>query len=71
MKFNENYKERFIKNINLFLKEKGWSRNKFAKELGTESSTVSKWLNGSTEPGLEYVIKIVCVLDCSIEELVN
>ena len=70
MIFNENYKENFVKNINLFLKEKGWSRNRFANEVGVGSSTVSKWLNGGKEPTLGNIYKIVTVLECSFEELV-
>lgn len=71
MVFNETYKENFINNINLFLKEKGWSRYQFAKALGVGSSTVSKWLNGGKEPRLEYIFKIICVLECTFEELIS
>lgn len=71
MVFEDGFRENFVKNINLFLKEKNWSRNRFARELGTDSSHVSKWLNGLQEPGLTFIYRILRVLDCTFEELVN
>lgn len=63
--------DNFIKNINLFLKEMGWSRNRFAKELGCDSSPVSKWLNLRQEPSFSYIVKILKVMNCTFEELVS
>lgn len=71
MEFNEKYQDNFIKNVNLFLQEKNWSRLKFSKILGCDSSLVSKWLKGRQEPGLKYIVKITAALNCTFEELVN
>lgn len=61
----------FEKNVKVMLKEKGISQAEFARRLGVGKSTVSNWLCSHREPSLSYIRKILKVLNCTFDELVE
>lgn len=63
--------QRFEKNIKLMLQEKGFSQAEFARRLGVGKSTVSNWLCSHREPSISYITKIMEVLNCTFEELID
>ncbi len=65
------YYKNFIYNVDLELKNNGWSRADFALQLNCNSSTVSKWLTGKREPSFEYIVRITKVLGCTFEDLIS
>ncbi len=64
--------ENFRKNLPLLIKNAGFETPaSFAKALGCDTSTVSKWIVGKNSPNLEYICKILQVLDCDFWDLVS
>jgi len=49
-----------------YLKEKGWTQKRLAKELGKTESEISKWLSGMHNFTLKSIAKIAAVLDNEI-----
>jgi len=41
-----------------YLEENGIKKSFFAKKIGVDPTHFSRWLNGSTIPRLDYILKI-------------
>ena len=51
---------------------KGWRAKRLAMEVGVHKSTVSRWLNGETEPrNLTELVAIADALNVSTDELLG
>jgi len=61
--------KRFGKRVHLLRKEKGWTQELFADELGIDRSYVSSLERGLRNPTLKTVARIAEVLEISIAEL--
>jgi transcriptional regulator with XRE-family HTH domain len=52
-----------IKAVREALEQRGWTQNELARQLGTNSAVVSRWLSeGPRNPGLEMALKIEALL---------
>ena len=51
-------------------KKKGLSQQKLADKLFVTDKTISSWEKNRTEPGLEMIIKLSEILDCSASYLI-
>lgn len=40
------------------LRERGWSQGKLARELGTSSGVVNRWIKGGQRPSLPFALRI-------------
>ncbi len=49
--------------LNYYLSLKGWSQQHLANKLGTTQQSVSRWVNGQTEPELDDLLLICYLLD--------
>lgn len=61
----------FADNLKLKLKENKISQKKLAVELNLKQQSVSRWINNSSEPGMEDLIKICTILNTSPNELLE
>ena len=62
--------DKFIKNLNYLLEQKGISRNKLSKEVGIGESTIRSWYKG-TIPTIDKVIKLSQYFAIPINELLG
>lgn len=54
--------EKFEGDIKTLRKKLGWTRQRFAKEVGVSSATINRWEHGKTKPsnlGLIRVARLV------------
>lgn len=49
--------------LNYYLSLKGWSQKCLADKLGTTQQSISRWVNGQTEPELDDLLLISYLLD--------
>lgn len=40
------------------LVKRGWTQNELARQLGTDTAVVSRWMTGRRKPGLELALKL-------------
>ncbi len=60
--------ERFRKNLKDKIEDKEYSQREFAKLLGCDQTSISKWINAKAEPKLSNILKILEVFDCDFYE---
>ncbi len=53
---------KFAVNFKNLLKSNGYSHDRFAKIIGTNQQTVSRWASGENTPDLETIAKIAILL---------
>ena len=58
------------KNIKKYREQKGLTQEQLAEQLNVTRQAVSNWENQKTQPDVETLHKISCVLECSVEELI-
>lgn len=63
--------ERFRRNLNDILWERGYTQKDFAQELGVTEAAVSYWLDGKRAPSVYSLINMSHLLHISIDELVD
>ena len=49
--------------LNYYLSLKGWSQQRLADKLGTTQQSISRWVNGQTEPELDDLLLICYLMD--------
>ncbi len=49
--------------LNYYLTLKGWSQQNLADKLGTTQQSISRWVNGQTEPELDDLLLACYLLD--------
>lgn len=54
---------KFGEKLNYYLTLKDWSQQRLADNLGTTQQSVSRWVNGQTEPELDDILLICYLLD--------
>lgn len=59
----------FLKRLKKLRKNKGLKQQELAEILGIKRNTYSDWENGKTEPSFENLIKLVDLLEVSIDWL--
>lgn len=52
-------------------KQKGFTQEGLAKEVGVKQCTVSSWENGNSKPDLLTTCKVAQALDCAIQTVVD
>lgn len=52
-------------------KEKGFTQEALAKELGVDSTAVSHWEKGFSRPDLSRLIDVATALGVSVEDLIE
>lgn len=57
--------------LKYYLKLKRWSQQTLADKLGTSQQSISRWVNGETEPELDDVILASYFLDEDPSELLG
>ncbi len=57
--------------IEEFMKQKGWSKSQFAKEMGRSPSEITKWLSGTHNFTIDMLLEIAHVLGIEITALFN
>ena len=60
-----------LNRLKLVLVEKKKTGKWLAEQLGTETTTVSKWCTNTSQPSLETLVEIAKILDVDINELVR
>lgn len=55
--------------IKLLRKEKGYSQDKLAKQIGADARQISRYETGKITPSAEALVKFVEVFDVSIDYL--
>ena len=63
--------EKFERNVKSMLEEKGMTQAQLAREMHIAKSSLSNWLKSHREPSISSIIKIMEVLDCTFEELID
>lgn len=63
------YKEKFARNLKALIGEK--SQSQIAKEIGISQQTLSRYISGQIEIGLENLVKIAKYFNESIDVLVG
>lgn len=61
--------ESFVDAINDYILSKNTSPTAFAREIGCRDCCVSRWLNGTNTPSLEYVLMVADYFNCSVDYL--
>ena len=61
----------FSKKLVLLRKQKGYTQDTFAKEIGVSRQSVYKWEAGQAYPEVEKLIKLGKVLEIKIDDLLN
>ena len=51
------------------IRKKYGSYNYFAKNLGVDRSSITKWLNGSRSPSYHTAVRITRMLDITLEDI--
>ena len=60
-----------INRIKVVLGEKKRTNKWLAEQLGKDPATVSKWCTNTSQPGLETLLQIACVLDVDVKDLLH
>lgn len=47
------------------------SQEELAKHLGVTQVAVSQWETGETRPRIDKLLRLACVLDCTVDELLK
>lgn len=71
MKIKNDYGENLRKNLALFISQKSKNKEEFAKLMGLNSGMISNWLTGRQEPSFRNICKLIEILDCTFEELIQ
>ena len=71
MKIKNDYGENLRKNLALFISQKSKNKEEFAKLMGVNSGMISNWLTGRQEPSFRNICKLIEILDCTFEELIQ
>ena len=61
----------FSKKVILLRKQKGYTQDTFAKEVGVSRQSVYKWEAGQAYPEVEKLIKVSKILEIKIDDLLN
>ncbi len=60
-----------LNRLKLLLVEKKRTGKWLAEQLGKDQTTISKWCTNSSQPDLEYLMKIAKVLDVDVNDILN
>lgn len=60
-----------INRLKVVLVEKKRTSKWLAKQLGKDTTTVSKWCTNTTQPGLETLLRIAELLEVDVKDLLN
>lgn len=63
--------EKFRRNLDYILYERGYTQKDFAKALGVTQAAVSYWIDGKRAPSVYSLINMSYLLHMSIDELVD
>jgi transcriptional regulator with XRE-family HTH domain len=61
----------FAKRLSLLMSQKGVSQTQLAEHLNVKQQTISKYINGIIEPGLDTVLKIAKYFDETTDYLLG
>lgn len=63
--------EKFRRNLDYILYERGYTQRDFAKALGVTEAAVSYWIDGKRAPSVYSLINMSYLLHITIDELVD
>ena len=64
-------KKLLFENITFLLREKGMKIGELEKEAGVSPGYISRSKDGTSKPGIEFIMKVAEVLDVSVDTLLN
>lgn len=68
---NEALRKELGRNIRKFITYRGIRQQEVSEKIGITEAMMSRYINGTSMPGLDKLYKIAGVLGCRIEELVG
>lgn len=60
-----------LNRLKILLVEKKRTGKWLAEQLGKDQTTISKWCTNSSQPDLEFLMKIAKVLDVDVNDILN
>lgn len=67
----EKYISNFVDILKDYMFQKGLSRAEFAKNINSYERCISRWLDGTNTPSLEYILRVADFLHCSVDYLLG
>ena len=70
-------KQRIARNLNTLLCRAGWTQGDLARELWgsevgqAERMRVSRWMRGEVAPGLDEMVELAAIFECSVDDLLK
>ena len=69
--FMEKYISNFVDILKDYMFQKDLSRAEFAKNINSYERCISRWLDGTNTPSLEYILRVADFLHCSVRTYTN
>ena len=69
--FMEKYISNFVDILKDYMLQKDLSRAEFAKNINSYERCISRWLDGTNTPSLEYILRVADFLHCSVDYLLG
>ena len=60
-----------INRLKIVLAEKKRTNKWLAEQLGKDQATVSKWCTNTSQPSLEILLQIACILEIDVKDLLH
>ena len=67
----EKYISNFVDILKDYMFQKDLSRAEFAKNINSYERCISRWLDGTNTPSLEYILRVADFLHCSVDYLLG
>lgn len=62
---------KFGENLSRMIKDFGYTQSEFAKLIGVNPSSISRYVNKTQMPGASTMDNICSVLKCTIQDIIN
>ena len=67
----EKYISNFVDILKDYMFQKDLSRAEFAKNINSYERCISRWLDGTNTPSLEYILRVADFFHCSVDYLLG
>ena len=61
----------FGTNLKVLREKKNYSQEELARKLQISRQSISKWEQGISYPSILYLVPLIKILDCTLEELLK
>lgn len=68
---NDLFRKEIGRNIRKFITYKGMRQQDVSEQAGITPAMLSRYINGTSMPGLDKLHSIACVLGCQLEDLIG